>query len=159
LGGSYYVEALTNEIESRTWDYIKKIEEQGGLLKAITNGWIHREYKQAIIDYDRKLKTGELTIIGVNKVRLDPDKVPYKVPIFKSDRKSVDVLKKRIKKLRETRDSARHALAMKKLDEVLRSDANSFPAVKDAVEAHATPGELGAAVMKVYGKWTYPIGV
>jgi methylmalonyl-CoA mutase N-terminal domain/subunit len=159
LGGSYYVEALTNEIESRTWDYIKKIEEQGGLLKAITNGWIHREYKQAIIDYDRKLKTGELTIIGVNKFRLDPDKVPYKVPIFKSDRSSVEVLKKRIKKLRETRDNTKHAQAMKKLDEVLRSDANSFPAVKEAVEAHATPGELGAAVMKVYGKWTYPIGV
>jgi methylmalonyl-CoA mutase N-terminal domain/subunit len=142
-----------------TWDYIKKIEDHGGLLKAITNGWIHREYKQAIIDYDRKLKTGELTIIGVNKFRLDPDKVPYKVPIFKSDRKSVDVLKKRIKKLRETRDNARHALAMKKLDEVLRSDDNTFPAVTEAVEAHATPGELGAAVMKVYGKWTYPIGV
>ncbi|TFH50979.1 MAG: methylmalonyl-CoA mutase [Methanothrix sp.] len=159
LGGSYYVEALTNEIESRTWDYIKKIEDQGGLLKAITNGWIHREYKQAIIDYDRKLKTGELTIIGVNKFRLDPDKVPYKVPIFKSDRSSVEVLKKRIKKLRETRDNARHAQAMKKLDEVLRSDANTFPAVTEAVEAHATPGELGAAVMKVYGKWTYPIGV
>ncbi len=159
LGGSYYVEALTNEIEQRAWEYVKKIEDQGGLVKAISNGWIHREYKQAIVEYDRKLKSGEITIVGVNKFRLEPDKVPYKVPIFKSDRSSVEVLKKRIKKLRETRDSVKHAAAMKKLEEVLHTDANTFPAIKEAVEARATPGELAAVVMKVYGKWTYPIGV
>ena len=115
--------------------------------------------KQAIVDYDNKLKSGEITIVGVDKFRLEADKVPYKVPIFKSDRSAVEVLKKRIQKLRETRDKTKHAAAMKKLDEVLRSNENTFPAVKEAVEAHATPGELGAAVMKVYGKWTYPIGV
>lgn len=159
LGGSYYVEALTNEIESQAWEYVNKIEEQGGLVKAISNGWILREYKQAIVDYDRKLKSGEITIVGVNKFRLEPDKVPYKVPIFKSDRSAVEVLKQRIRKLRETRDKARHAAAMKKLEDVLHTSDNTFPAITEAVEAHATPGELAATVMKVYGKWTYPISV
>jgi methylmalonyl-CoA mutase N-terminal domain/subunit len=155
LGGSYYVEALTNELEERAWEYVKKIEEVGGMVEAITSGWLHREYKTAIIDYERKLTSGELTVVGVNKFRLE--KEPYKVPIFRPDPKSPDILIERMKTLRMQRDNARVAQALKKLEEVVRSEENTFPAILEAVKAHATPGEMADIQLKVCGRWTYPI--
>ncbi len=155
LGGSYYVESLTNELEERAWEYVKKIEEVGGMVEAITSGWLHREYKTAIIDYERKLTSGELTVVGVNKFRLE--KEPYKVPIFRPDPKSPDILIERMKTLRKQRDNARVAQALKKLEEVVRSEENTFPAILEAVKAHATPGEMADIQLKVCGRWTYPI--
>jgi len=155
LGGSYYVESLTNELEERAWDYVKKIEDQGGMVQAILSGWIHREYKSAIIEYEHKLAAGDVTVVGVNKFRLD--KKPYEVPIFRPDPKSTDMLIQRIKRLREQRDNARVAAALKRLEEVTRSDENTFPAIMEAVKAHATPGELGKIQLEAYGPWTYPI--
>ena len=155
LGGSYYVESLTNELEERAWEYVKKVEDVGGMVEAIKSGWLHREYKTAIIDYEHKLASGEVTVVGVNKFRLE--KAPYQVPIFKPDPKSPDILIERIKRLRAERDSAKTAAALKRLEEVVRSDENTFPAIFEAVEANATPGELADIQIKVYGRWTYPI--
>jgi methylmalonyl-CoA mutase N-terminal domain/subunit len=155
LGGSYYIENLTNELEERAWDYVKKIEDVGGMAEAVKSGWLHREYKAAIIDYERKLDAGDVTVVGVNKFRLE--KPPYQVPIFRPDPKSPDVLIERIKLLRQKRDSAKTAAALKKYEEVARSDENTVPAIFEAVKAHATPGELAEVQLKVCGNWTYPI--
>ena len=155
LGGSYYVESLTNELEERAWEYVQKIEDVGGMVEAIKSGWVHREYKAAIIDYERKLTSDELTVVGVNKFRLE--KEPYEVPVFKPDPRSPDILIERIKRLRRERDSVKVAEALQKLEEVVRSDQNTFPAIMEAVEAHATPGQLAEIQLKVYGPWCYPI--
>ncbi len=157
LGGSYFVESLTNEIEERAWDFVKKIEEVGGMAQAINTGWIHREYKAAIIDYERKLRSGEINVVGVNKFRME--KEPHSIPIFKPDPKSADILVERIKRQREQRDNAKVTKALQNLEEVVRSEENTFPAIMEAVKAQATPGELAAIPLKVYGPWTYPIGV
>jgi methylmalonyl-CoA mutase N-terminal domain/subunit len=155
LGGSYYVESLTNELEERAWEYVKKIEDAGGMVEAIKSGWIHKEYKAAIIDYERKLTSDEITVVGVNKFRLE--KAPYKVPIFKPDPRSPDILIERVKRLRKERDGAKVAQVLKKLEEVVRSDENTLPAILEAAKSHATPGELTDIQLKVYGPWTYPI--
>jgi len=157
VGGSYYVESLTNELESEAWDYVKKIEDQGGMAEAIQNGWIHREYKSAILEYERKLRSEELTVVGVNKFRLDEP--PYQVPIFKADPKSSDILIERIKRHRDRRDSAKAAEALAKLEEKVRAEENTVPSIMEAVAAGATPGELAEIQMRVYGKFHYPIGV
>lgn len=157
LGGSYFVESLTNEIEERAWEYVAKIEEQGGLAKAITNGWIHREYKTAIIDYERRLRANEINIVGVNKFRLE--KEPYKVPIFRYNPKSGDILTERIKAHRAKRDPNKVAKALANLEEVMRTEENTVPAIMEAVKAQATPGELAAIPLKIFGNWTYPIGI
>lgn len=155
LGGSYYIESLTNELEERAWEYVKKIEDMGGMAQAIVSGWIHKEYKTAIIEYERKLASGEVTVVGVNKFRLE--KEPYQVPIFRPDPRSPDILIERMKRLRQTRDNARVAKALKNLEEVVRSDENTVPATMEAVKAHATPGEMAKIQLDVYGPWTYPI--
>jgi methylmalonyl-CoA mutase N-terminal domain/subunit len=155
LGGSYYIERLTNELEERASEYVKKIEDVGGMVEAIKSGWIHKEYKAAIIDYERKLTSGEVTVVGVNKFRLE--KEPYKVPVFRPDPRSPDLLIERVKRLREQRDKARVVQVLKRLEEVVHSGDNTFPAILEAVKAHATPGELANIQLKAYGPWCYPI--
>ncbi|MFC1999419.1 methylmalonyl-CoA mutase family protein [Chloroflexota bacterium] len=157
LGGSYYVESLTNELEERAWEYVKKIEDLGGWVQAINNGSVHKEYKAAIVDYERKLRSYELNVVGVNKFRLE--KEPYQVPIFRPDPKSPDILIERIRRHRERRDNAKVAEALRKLEEVTRSEENTFSAIMEAVAVGATPGELADIGLRVYGKFTYPIGV
>ncbi|MCX5999533.1 MAG: methylmalonyl-CoA mutase family protein [Chloroflexi bacterium] len=155
LGGSYYVESLTNELEQRAWDYVKKIESIGGMVQAITTGWIHKEYKAAIIDWEKKLASGEATVVGVNKFRME--KKPYEVPIFRPDPRSPDILIEKVKRLRRERDNAKATKALKKLEDAVRSEENTFPAIMEAVKAHVTPGELAKIQLDVYGPWNYPI--
>ncbi len=158
LGGSYYVESLTNELERRAWEWVQKVEDLGGMVEAIASGWIHREYKTAIVDYERKLASDEVTVVGVNKFRLE--KEPYQVPIFRPDPASVDILIERIQRLREERDNGKVAEALQKLEEVVRSgEENTFPARMEAVKAHATPGEIHNVGLAIYGGWHHPIEV
>jgi methylmalonyl-CoA mutase N-terminal domain/subunit len=156
LGGSWFVESLTNELEKRAWEYIQKIEDMGGWVAALESGWVHREYQDAMIEYERKLASGEITVVGVNKFRLD--KVPYEVPIFRPDPKSSEYMAQRVKRLREKRDNAKVKEALQKLEEVTRSGENTFPATMEAVRAYATVGELCQIRNKVYGVWRYPMG-
>ena len=155
LGGSYYVEWLTNKLEEAAWQYVKEIEDMGGLLAAIESGWIHKEYKAAMLEHAHKLASGDITVVGVNKFRLE--KVPYKVPIFRFDPKSGDILIERVKKLRRERDSKKVAEAIKNLDKAMRSDENTFPALLEAVRAQATCGEISNVGLDYYGVYRYPM--
>ena len=157
LGGSWYLESLTNELENRAWEYVKKIEDMGGWVEATESGWVHREYRDAMIEHERKLASGETTVVGVNKFRLE--KEPYEVPIFRPDPKSPDSMIERVRRLRKERDNGKVKEALQKLEEVTRSGENTFPATMEAVRAYATVGELCRVRNKVYGIWRYPMGI
>lgn len=155
LGGSWYVESLTDELEKRAWEYIQKIEDMGGMAKAISSGWVHNEYKKAAIERARKVTSGEVPIVGVNKFRAE--KEPYKVPIFRPDPQSAQIQIKKLKRLRKKRNSAKVAEALQKLEEVTRRGENVMPATMEAVKAYATLGEIVNVQLKVYGEWPFPI--
>jgi methylmalonyl-CoA mutase N-terminal domain/subunit len=158
LGGSYYVESLTNELEKRIWDFIDEVEAQGGLAKAISKGWVHRLYRDAIVNYENKIQTGEIPVVGVNTNRLD--KVPYEVPIFKPDpKRSAASQIKKLKKLKAERDNAKVKKCLAKVEEATRKGENVMPATIDAIRNYATLGELSALQIKVYGEWKYPMGI
>jgi len=157
LGGSYYVESLTSELEKRTWEYIQKIEDMGGMAEAVNSGWVHREYVDAIIEHERKLASGEITVVGVNKFRLEEE--PHKVPIFQPNPQSREIQIEKLRRLKKERDNAKVIQALQKLEEVNRSDENVFPAIMEAVKAHATLGEITNVQRKVYGSWHYPMGI
>jgi len=152
LGGSYYVEWLTNEMERRIWDYFKKIEDMGGMVKCIESGWAVAEYKKGALEWERKIASGERTVIGVNKYRMKPSEVPYKVPIYKAEPAAHDIQINRIKKLKKERNNAEVAKALSELEKVLASDENSFPALIEAAKAYATLGEICEVERKVYGR-------
>jgi methylmalonyl-CoA mutase N-terminal domain/subunit len=151
LAGSYYVEWLTNELEKRTWDYLKKIEDMGGMIAAIKSGFFVNEYKKANYDWIRKIETGERVVVGVNKYRLKPEEVPYKVPVYKFEPTCRDRQIERVKKLRKERDSARVARALKELEKACRGDENTFPFVMEAFRAYATLQEVCDVWREVYG--------
>ena len=157
LGGSYYIESLTNELEQRTWEYVQRIEDMGGMVKALNSGWVHKEYMDATIEQERRLASGEATVVGVNKFRLE--KEPYEVPIFRWDPTAPDTQIEKLKRFKRERDHAKVAGALQKLEEVTRRGDNVFPAVMEAVRDHATLGEVADVQLKVYGVWRHPIGI
>jgi len=157
LGGSWYVERLTNEIERRTWEYIQRIEDLGGMTKALSSGWVHREYRDGMIEHERKVASGETAVVGVNKFRLE--KAPYEVPIFRPNPKSPEIQIEKLKQLKTERDNAEVAQTLQELERITRSDENIMPAVMEAVKAYATVGEITNVWHKVYGTWSSPMGI
>jgi len=157
LGGSWYVESLTNEIEERTWDYIKKIEDMGGMAEAIRSGWVHREYKEAMLDHESRVAHGDVVLVGLNRFRLE--KEPYQVPIFEPNRKSPDIQVERLRRLRGQRDNDAVRRTLDNLAEVSRTDENVMPAVMEAVRAYATVGEVHDVWRELFGLWAGPMGV
>ncbi len=155
LGGSWYLENLTNELERRAWEYMQKIEDMGGMAKAIASGWVHNEYKNATIERATKTTSGEIPIIGVNRFRLE--KEPYRVPFFRPDPQSPQRQIDKLRQLRERRDRAKVMQALKKLEEATRRGDNVMPATMEAVKAYATLGEIVNVQLSVYGEWPFPI--
>ena len=157
LGGSWYVESLTNEIERRTWEYIKEIEDMGGIVQAIRSGWVHREYRDAMLEHERKVASGETTVVGVNKFRLE--KELYKTTVFRPNSKSPEIQIEKIKRLRQERDTSKVDQSLQKLEEATCNGTNIMPATMEAVKAYATIGEITNVWRKVYGLWPCPMGI
>ncbi len=151
LAGSYYVEWLTNELENRTWDYMKKIEDMGGMMAAIKSGFFVTELKKANYDWIQKIQTGERVVVGVNKYRMKPEEVPYQVPVYTFEPTARDKQIERVKKLRQERDNASVTRALKNLEAACRGDENTFPFMMEAFSAYATLQEVCDVWREVYG--------
>jgi len=157
LGGSYYVESLTNQMEERAWQYVQQIEDMGGMAKALSSGWAYKEYSDATIEHERRLGTGETTVVGVNKFRLE--KEVYEVPIFRWDPQAPYRQIEKLKKYKQQRDQSKLAGALGKLEAVTQEGGNVFPHVMEAVRCQATLGEISDVQLKAYGTWRRPFGV
>ena len=150
-GGSYAIEALTDEIEARAKDYIKKIHALGGMLRAIETGYVQGEIQKAAYEYQRAIERGEQIVVGVNQFateketpiptqRIDPD----------NEREQVE----RVRALRARRDSERAFASVAEVERRARSGENLMPAIANAVEAFATVGEISDAMRGVFGEYT-----
>jgi methylmalonyl-CoA mutase N-terminal domain/subunit len=155
LGGSYYVEALTNEIERRAEDYIKKIEEKRGITEALEAGWIHGEYIEAMVEHEKAVNEGRTKVVGVNWERFG--KEPYQVPIVRANPAVVDVQKNRIREVKRKRDNQRVTDTLEEVRDATMNNHNIMPAVMEAVKAYATIGEICNVWREMYGIWEYPI--
>jgi methylmalonyl-CoA mutase N-terminal domain/subunit len=157
LGGSYYVEHLTNEVEKRAWEYLNVIEEHGGFIAALKSGWLHQEAFKEAFDYQRKVLTGEVKVVGVNCYQMDEE--PYQVPVF-SARPGEEVYqttKARLERLKQERDPTEARAAMDKLRQTLEGEENVMPAMMRAVRAGVTACEIGAIEREVFGTWEAPL--
>jgi len=150
LGGSYYIEWLTSEIERRADDYLEKIEAMGGMLKAIERGYVQQEIQNAAYDYQRAVDRQEAVVVGVNRFTVEEEKA---VPLQRIDealeRKQVE----RLRALRAKRDPEVWQGAIKAVEDTARSAENLMPRILAAVEAKATVGEISDAMRKVYGEY------
>ncbi|MBZ0148547.1 MAG: methylmalonyl-CoA mutase, partial [Pseudorhodoplanes sp.] len=155
LGGSYYVESLTNEFEARVLAELERIEAEGGMVRAVETGSIRRAIAQDAYDAQLALERGEKVKVGVNKFRIiedEPPRRPYQLDPTEEGRRADEV-----RAMRRERDNA---AAMAALDEVRRvarlpegSDSNLMMPIIEAVRAYATMGEICGALKDVFGEY------
>jgi len=150
LAGSYYVEALTNQIEANALAYIEKIDAMGGMLKAIDRGYVQQEIQNAAYEYQKAVDEKQAIVVGVNSFTLEHENP---VPLLHIDetleRKQVE----RLRALRAKRDQAKWAAAVKRVEETAKGAGNLMPVIVEAVEANATVGEISDAMRHVYGEY------
>jgi len=151
LAGSYFVESLTDAMETAAETYFTAIEEQGGMLAAVENGYPQREIADAAFRYQQQLERGDRVIVGVNAFTESIDDVPP--PILRIDPEVERAQVRSLRRLRETRDNGAVATRLDALREVAAGTDNVMPALLDCVRARATEGEIVAALRQVFGTW------
>jgi len=152
LGGSYYVEALTNEIERRVFDILAKVDALGGTIKAIEEGYFQREIADSAYDTARRRASGDQPLIGVNRF-VEPA-APVPVPIHKVDAAVEARQVARLQEVRRRRDGAKVQALLDHLEaEAGNPGANLMPATIEAVKARATVGEIVARLRRVFGAY------
>jgi len=149
LGGSYYVESLTNELEEQALDYIRKIDQLGGAVAAIEQGFQVREIGDAAFQHSKEVETGERTIVGVNRFVTDSPPIEG---LLRVDARAAKGQIKRLKQLREQRDGPTVKASLARLEEVARGTDNTVPAILECVENYCTLGEICQVFRDVFGE-------
>ena len=152
LAGSYYIEWLTNEIERQAQEYIKKIDDLGGMVVAIEKGYVQQQIQDAAYSYQRAVEEGEQIVVGVNKFQAAEE--GERPEILRVDPKVAEEQIKRLKALRARRDNLRVKETLELLREAARdSSINLVPRILDAVKAYATEGEICGVLREEFGEY------
>ena len=154
LGGSYFIEQLTDEMERGAQRYFDQIDEQGGVLRCIENGFFQREIADAAFEFERKLEANERIIVGVNAYQ---DGEGGEVPTLRIGPETEQGQVRRLKAVRSRRDNTSVASRLEELKTAARGTANLMPHLLDCVKAYATEGEIMAALKEVFGVYREPI--
>ena len=150
LAGSYYIESLTDQIETGARTYLEKIDALGGTLKAIERGYIQAEIQNAAYEYQQAVDRKEAIVVGVNAFGIDEEKpIPLQHIDETLERKQVE----RLKALRVKRDQVKWKTAIQHVEDCARGSNNLMPAIVEAVDANATVGEISDAMRRVYGEY------
>jgi len=150
LGGSYYVESLTTEVEKRALQYLEKIDALGGMLKAIEQGYIQQEIQNASYEYQQRVDRLEQLVVGVNAFQIDHE---TPVPLQKIDESLERKQVERLRAFREKRDKGLWYSAILGIEDAARHGDNLMPAIIQAVESNCTVGEISDALRKVFGEY------
>ena len=156
LGGSYYLEWLTDEIEERAWKYIDAIDSMGGMIRAIEKGYPQREVAESAYKYQHGIDTGRIPIVGVNCYQVDEseDWVPINPAwVVRRQKEYEEKQLQRLRMVKATRNSANVESKLEKIRKAAEKGENVFPYVIDAVKAYATLGEVCGVLREVYGEW------
>ena len=153
LGGSFFVEAMTNRIEQQAYDYFRRVEDLGGVIPAIEKGFFQSEISDAAYRYQREIDTGIRKIVGVNAYA---EKKPLRVPILEMDPQGYDRQVARLAELRRTRDNGRVGQSLDRLRVALEGTENTMPYIMEAVHSYATLGEIVQVMKEVFGVYEEP---
>ncbi len=148
LGGSFFVEARTDHMESEARDYFRRIEELGGVIPAIEKGFFQAEIADAAYRYQREIDQGVRKIVGVNAYQEDQ---PLAIPILEMDANGYKRQVERLAQVRASRDSGRVGQALDRLRVAAQGTGNTMPYLMEAVHAYATLGEMIGVMKEVFG--------
>jgi len=150
LGGSYYIEWLTDKMEEETYEYFDKVEKLGGVIPAIEKGFFQREIAESAYKYQKQIDESKRIIVGVNNYSTDE---PIEIPILKMDEKGEERQINRLKKLRKDRDNQKFDRNINNLRKVAEGDENLMPYILDCVHSYATLGETCQVLRDVFGEY------
>jgi len=150
LGGSYYLEHLTDQIEKRAQEYLERIESMGSMVEAIELGYIQREIQASAYKYQKSIESGERIIVGLNRFKTEEES-PQE--ILKVDPRLRELQIKRIQEVKQKRDNEKVNVILKKIEDVAPTGENLVPYFIEAVKTYATLGEITGALRKVFGEY------
>ena len=149
LGGSYYVESLTNELEAKALDYIQQIDDMGGSVEGIEQGFQMREIGDAAYKHGQEVESGDRTIVGVN--RFTTEEVPIE-GLLRVNEEAAKTQIGRLEKLRNGRDDGKVKASLERLEQVAKTNDNTVPAILECVESYCTLGEISQVFRGVFGE-------
>lgn len=150
LGGSYFIESLTDEVEQKAWALVEKIDAMGGSVSAIEAGFMQEEIARSAYEYQRNIESGEKIIVGVNKFTIDKE-VP--IPGFKIDDHIRVIQSEKLSKLKANRNGSNAERSLKEIALAASDGRNLMPLVIEAVENYCTLGEISDVLRKVFGEY------
>lgn len=153
LGGSYFIEELTNKIEEEAFDYIKKIDDMGGIISCIDNGYPQNEIANAAYVYQKQLDKGQKTIVGVNKYHSENEE---DIILHKFDKQVENRQIKRIKKVKSSRNNKKVESSLTKIRDAAVNGNNLMPFIIEGVREYVTLGEISNIFRDVYGEYSDP---
>jgi methylmalonyl-CoA mutase N-terminal domain/subunit len=150
LAGSYAIESMTTELEDLAKRYIEKIDNMGGMIKAIECGYVQREIQDAAYCFQKEVESKERIVVGVNQFQVGEE---TEIPVMRIDERVEQEQIERVRAVRSKRNSERVTAALVKLEETAKSDENLLPRILDCVEAEITVGEISNTLRKVWGEY------
>ena len=157
LGGSYYVEKLTDDMEAKIGEIIGKIESDGGIVKMIESGAIQRELARQSYAIQKRISSGEKVLVGVNKFKVKEEERDLEV--YKTDPETINRQLQRLKAVKENRDQGKVESALQQLESAVGRGDNLIPYLFEPLKAKATVGEIIDTLKKVYGTFKEPTTV
>ncbi|MBA4600939.1 acyl-CoA mutase large subunit family protein [Thermoactinomyces mirandus] len=150
LGGSYYIEALTDQIEQEVWRYIEKIDEMGGAVSAVEQGYMQQEIHRAALETQRRIESGEEIVVGMNRYQIEQETEPQLLRVDPSVEKQQLA---QLSELKANRDLLEVEEKLNSLKKAAEGTDNLMPYILDAVRAYCTVGEICHALREVFGEY------
>jgi methylmalonyl-CoA mutase N-terminal domain/subunit len=157
LAGSYYVEWLTNEMEKKIVEEMAKVDEMGGIVKAISEGYVQREVARQAYLYEKGIQDGTIVKVGVNKYRMEEEERDVQLHEYRPEQAEEQI--RWLNQVRAKRDGAAVSQALEKLRHAAEGTENLMPYIMEAVRAYATVGEMTQVLKDVFGEFKEPVGL
>jgi methylmalonyl-CoA mutase N-terminal domain/subunit len=154
LGGSYFVESLTNDLEGRIEALIAEIDGLGGIVKAVQKGWIHQEIANTAYGYQKEVEAGTLPIVGVNCFQIEGEELPCE--IFQNP-ETLAVQEQKLQRIRKERNARKVEQVLGDLGQACDKGGNLMDVLVEGVKSFVTEGEISAVLKKHYGVWNPPL--
>ena len=154
LGGSYFVESLTKQIEAEIESLVNRIDEMGGIVKAVETGWIHNEISNSAFEYQQAIESGKMPIVGMNCYKQEDEELPmelFEVP------ETLRIQEEKINKIKKERSDQQVQKALDSITRCCDENGNVMEVMLDSVKAYVTLGEISSAIKKIYGTWSTPL--
>ncbi|MGD8982716.1 MAG: methylmalonyl-CoA mutase family protein [Desulfobacteraceae bacterium] len=153
LGGSYFIETLTKEMEAKILEEMEKIEKMGGMVEAVASGYVQREVARQAYEFEKKLQEGKVTKVGVNKYTEGAD---MEVELHEYNEEWAQLQIERLRDLKKTRDNKAVKESLKALEKAAREQENVMPYLLDCCKCYATVGEMANVFRDVFGEFREP---